>query len=110
MTTVNAKWAWLSLAALIVAWDLLEEDQLTHAFRRAPRPLTCVVCAVVVGHLYGVLPKRYDPIQLALSRNKSVRSRLLYKSLPQPVVGTNYHQPHHHRFFNQNAAALSHDP
>ncbi len=70
MKRINAKWAWLALGGFIIAWDVLEDDQLSHAFRRAPMPATIVVCTLVVGHLYEVIPKRVDPIHLALSKNR----------------------------------------
>jgi hypothetical protein len=66
---MNSKYGWLALAAFIVAWDVACEDQLSHGFRRAPKPVTIAICTVVVAHLYEVLPKRYDPIHLLLSKN-----------------------------------------
>jgi hypothetical protein len=66
--TINGKWGWLALGIFIVLWDVLEEDQLSHAFRRCPKPLTCMVTLLVIGHLYEVIPKKYDPIHLLLRK------------------------------------------
>lgn len=68
----TGKTGWLAVIALILAWDLLAEDeqQLTDSFRRGWRrhPVSgaavLATWAVVTAHLWHVLPEKADPIHL----------------------------------------------
>lgn len=61
--------AWMLLAAGIVAWDLTADDEqtLSEAFRRckdspAARAAVAASWAVLTAHLFGVMPRRADPL------------------------------------------------
>lgn len=66
---LGAEYGWAWIGGFVIVWDLSQDDQLSHAFRRAPKPVTIATCAIVLGHLYEVIPKRYDIIHIVLSRH-----------------------------------------
>ena len=58
--------AWIALAAGVVVWDLLAEETMTGAFRRAhdsPMSRVAVTAAwgILTAHLFSVIPPRIDP-------------------------------------------------
>ena len=57
---------WLALAALVGAWDLLNQRSLS-SFAHAHRTATLVVGGVTLAHLLDVLPDGLDPFD-ALAR------------------------------------------
>ena len=57
---------WAALAVGVVAWDLLADETLTGAFRRAhdspvSRVIVMAAWGILTGHLFSVLPVRVDP-------------------------------------------------
>lgn len=63
-TTHAGTVGWLTLAATVLVWDKRAEETLSHAFLRAPKPLTAIVWGVTTLHLFGYLPAGYDPFLL----------------------------------------------
>lgn len=62
---------WALLAGLVVAWDLTQQESLTHAFERARthqtgRVLALGAMAVTSLHLLDRIPHQFDPFYLAL--------------------------------------------
>ena len=62
---------WGLIGVAVAVWDLTapEGELLTDRFRRARRhpvglALVLAGWAVLTGHLFGVLPERWDPIRL----------------------------------------------
>lgn len=69
---------WVSVAAVVVAAELIDTRTMSEAFRAASRhpvagPVVLVTWAVLTGHLFGTIPPRYDPIHLAANRALSRR-------------------------------------
>lgn len=67
----TGKYAWVALAAGVVAYDLLGNDTLSASFRRGAenphtRPLVYGALGVTAAHLAGILPTQIDPFYLAL--------------------------------------------
>lgn len=58
---------WVALAGLVALVDLVGAREtgrtMSSAFRTAPRIYTVPVVFIVVGHLFGLIPKRWDPIE-----------------------------------------------
>lgn len=58
------EWAWLGIVAFVAAWDLYSPDPATAAFRRARQrnlPVVTFAWGTTTLHLFGLLPRRYDP-------------------------------------------------
>jgi hypothetical protein len=56
---------WLALGAFVVAWDCIADETLTNAFKRgreANMAATVGSTALVVAHLYDLIPTKLDPI------------------------------------------------
>ncbi len=75
---------WLSIAAGVVAWDVLASDTLTESFRRAQaHPVSAVATGtawwVLTAHLFGWLPERADPIHLGVAGARNLASRSHHK-------------------------------
>jgi len=68
----TGKAGWIALAAFIIAWDMLAEDEqtLSESFRRGwhrhPATMGAVALAwgVVTAHLWNLLPPRADPLHV----------------------------------------------
>ena len=61
---------WIALAAGVVVWDLLAEETMTGAFRRAhdsPMSRVAVTAAwgILTAHLFSVIPPRIDPFDFS---------------------------------------------
>ena len=76
--------AWLVLAAAIVAWDLAAADEqtLSETFRRcedapAARAVVVAAWAVLTAHLFGVMPRRADPLHVITVARGARRYRAL---------------------------------
>lgn len=55
---------WVCLAGFVLAWDVLSPETLSTVFgRHRKHPLVVAAWAVTTAHLFGVLPKRYDPFR-----------------------------------------------
>jgi hypothetical protein len=52
---------WAAVAIVVLAVEALDTRTLSDAWRSAPKRYTIPIAAVTVAHLYGLLPKRYDP-------------------------------------------------
>lgn len=58
---------WFILAAYVVAWDALAKETLSCAFlRRRTHPVIVLAWSGLSAHLFGVLPRRYDPLYLTI--------------------------------------------
>lgn len=60
---------WVSVAAVVIAAELLDEKTMSEAFRAASRhpvggPVLFAAWAVLTAHLFGILPPERDPIHL----------------------------------------------
>jgi hypothetical protein len=58
---------WVVLAAVVVAADYYGDRTMSDAFRsgtrnRYARPVMVAGCLLLNGHLFGLIPERYDPI------------------------------------------------
>ena len=58
---------WVSVAAVVIAAELLDERTMSEAFRMASRhpvgrPVLFSAWAILTAHLFGLIPPRYDPI------------------------------------------------
>lgn len=68
----TGKAGWLAVAAVIIVWDLLAEDEqtLSESFRRGwqRHPVSAgavaVTCSVVLAHLWSLLPVKADPLHM----------------------------------------------
>ncbi len=74
--------AWIALAAGVVTWDLLADETLTAAFRRAcshPAGRAAVIAgwAVLTAHLFAALPQRADPFYVVYTAVERMRRREL---------------------------------
>lgn len=59
---VDAKHGWALLATLVVAWDVLAPETLSDGFARAHPNVKFVASAIVLGHLFDIIPEWADPI------------------------------------------------
>lgn len=71
----NGAIGWAALAAGVLAWDLMAEETLTGAFRRArqhPAGLAAVAVTwgILTAHLFGALPRRMDPFVVIAIRKR----------------------------------------
>jgi hypothetical protein len=76
----RGSFAWLLLGALILAWDVLcrPGETLSESFARGCRQHRGMVRAgwlVLTLHLFGLLPKRADPLHLVCVAGKAIRDR-----------------------------------
>jgi uncharacterized membrane protein len=75
----KGSFAWLALGALILAWDLMARDgqTLSESFRSARQRRTVRACWVLLTlHLFGVLPRRADPLHaIHVARDAARRRR-----------------------------------
>ena len=60
---------WVSVAAVVIAAELLDERTMSEAFRMASRhpvgrPVLFSAWAILTAHLFGVIPPHCDPINL----------------------------------------------
>jgi hypothetical protein len=60
---------WVSVGAVVLAAELLDERTMSEAFLAASRhpvggPVMFTAWAVLTAHLFGVIPVHYDPITL----------------------------------------------
>lgn len=60
---------WLAIAGGVLAFDLIADETLTHAYRRGienprTRPAVLAGTGYVVAHLTGILPRRLDAFYL----------------------------------------------
>lgn len=59
---------WIGLAGCVIAWDVLAPETLSHAVDRAlehpsMKYVSWAVGGIVSGHLFNLIPERFDPIQ-----------------------------------------------
>ncbi len=71
---------WVAIAAGVLAWDLLADETLTDAFRRAhahpaSRVVVVAAWAVLTGHLFGLIPDKADPFYVAYTATERMRHR-----------------------------------
>ena len=64
-------WGWAAIAGFVVAWDLTQQESLTHAFERArTHPVGRVAAlgglAITSAHLLNMIPRQYDPFYRVL--------------------------------------------
>lgn len=78
----RGSFAWLLLAAVILAWDLAARDgeTLSECFRRActcPRGKVAVRSGwlLLTAHLFGVLPRSVDPLHAVHAARSRARGR-----------------------------------
>jgi hypothetical protein len=60
---------WVSVGAVVIAAELLDERTMSEAFRAASRhpvggPVMVTAWVILTGHLFGAIPQKYDPIHL----------------------------------------------
>lgn len=60
---------WVSVAAVVIAAELLDEKTMSEAFTAASKhpvsgPVILTAWIVLTGHLFGAIPRDYDPIYL----------------------------------------------
>jgi hypothetical protein len=60
---------WISVGAVVVLAELLDERTMSEAFEAASRhpvgrPVLFSAWAVLTAHLFGLIPDHYDPIHL----------------------------------------------
>jgi hypothetical protein len=67
-TTHAGTVGWLTLAVAVLVWDKRAEESLSHAFSRAPKPLTAVIWGITTAHLFGILPHQVDPFYRYVER------------------------------------------
>ena len=72
---------WAAIGGFVVAFDLLSNESLTHAFERAResdnmavKALALGTLAVTTAHLVGVIPRQVDPFYRILDRISSTTS------------------------------------
>lgn len=58
---------WVAVGAVVVAAELIDSRTMSEAFSEAARHpqwgiAVLAAWAILTGHLFGVLPPRYDPI------------------------------------------------
>lgn len=54
---------WCLIAGVVLAWDVLAGETLSCAFlRHRSHPLTVLAWGGLTAHLFGVIPRRYDPL------------------------------------------------
>lgn len=75
---------WLLVAWVVITCDLLEQPTLSEAFRdfsRTPagRPVSIAGWALLTAHLFGLIPRRYDPVHLAFTYAVSRTALLIRK-------------------------------
>lgn len=75
---------WVSVAAVVIAAELLDERTMSDAFTAASRhpvgrPVILTAWAVLTAHLFGVLPPERDPIHL-FWKHAVLRGRLAHGS------------------------------
>ena len=63
---------WVLLALVVVGWDIAAPETMSAAFRRATatpgrRIAVAAAVAVVVAHLFDVLPEGADPLQVLVT-------------------------------------------
>lgn len=54
---------WALITAVVVAWDVAGPETLSAAFlRHRTHPLTLIAWGGLTAHLFGIIPRRYDPL------------------------------------------------
>lgn len=62
-TKHKGRYGWLLVAVVVVVWDLTAPETLSSAFlRRRTHPAVILAWAGLTAHLFGVLPRQYDPL------------------------------------------------
>lgn len=72
---------WVSVGAVVVAAEVIDARTMSEAFHAASRhpiagPTIALGWGVLTAHLFGVLPKKYDPFHLAGKRLVPKRRRV----------------------------------
>jgi hypothetical protein len=80
---------WVYVTIEIAIWDYIveEDEQLTRAFRRGLKSpsgkiLICTCWSILTAHLFGLIPKNFDPIYIAAEAAQRRRRREQARSQP----------------------------
>jgi len=72
---------WVSVGCVVLAAEVMDARTMSEAFRAASRqryagPAIAVAYAVLTGHLFGIIPPKYDPIHNLAVRTLPNRRRV----------------------------------
>ena len=72
---------WVSVGAVVIAAEVIDARTMSEAFHVASRhpvagPVMAFGWGVLTAHLFGVLPRQYDPIHLMAKKILPKRGRV----------------------------------